>query len=404
MKPWFLLTIVSWCVVSSTADDTPLSFSAAREIILAHNAGLKAAQAEIAAADAGVAQTRSLPNPTLGVALDGFGVNEFEISVEQTFELGGKREVRTALARHELDGAHNAAALARVELEAQIARRFIPIAVSAQKMAVVDSILRLALQSRERIAQRIDAGGSKMSDLIRSEIAIEQLQQQRLVVERENHQARLVFAALAGEQAQALVHVVGELARDVALPSREDVQNALKNNPALAAYAIERARIESEREQLRSDAVPDVAVSLGYLRAPVDNTHSATLGLSVGVPLFNRNQAAGQQAQHRLEAAAQRQNNEERLLLAECESIYGHLELYERMLHSLVSSTIPKAQQVYAMVERYYTAGSVGFLDLAEAQEEVLRLNLEMVELAQQRALGLVELMQMSATTIQIVK
>lgn len=404
MKPWLLLIIGSWSLGSLAAADMPLSFNAAREIILTHNAGLKAAHSESAAASAGVSQARTLPNPTLGVGLDKFGANEIEVSIEQTIELGGKRASRIALARHEQDAAHNALARARVELETMMVRGFIPIAVSAGKIAVLDSILILAELTRERIEQRIEAGASKSSDLVRSEIAIEQLQQQRLELQSENRQARVAFAALGGEQGQALMGVEGELALEAAVPGREDVQRALRDNPAMAAYALERARIETERRLLRAEAVPDVSVSVGYVRAPVDNTHSPLLGVSVGVPLFNRNHAAGQQANHRLSAAAQRQENEQRLLLAAVENVYASLALNERSLQSLQSITLPKAQQVYAMVERYYTAGSVGFLDMAEAQEEVLRLKLEVLDRVQQRALALVELMQMSATTIQIVK
>ena len=394
---------VSLNVASQTGTVTPLSFSEARKLILSGNAGLKSAQTEIDASRSGVTQANTFPNPEIGVALEKFGANEIEASVGQTIELGGKRKLRTESAQKEVDAVVNAGEIARLELEADIVRRFIPIVTTTHKLAVVDSILKITESTRDQIQHRVAAGGAKATDLIRIEINIEQLQLEHIELLRENEQARIKFAALGSRQEIALKNVTGELNNESAIPDLASLQEAVIENPALAAYSIEQAFWETQRRQLRADAVPDLNLSAGYIRSNADNSNAPTLGLSMSIPLFNRNIAAQKQAEYKQKATEERREDTYRLLMADIQEIHSQLEVIDHKLKSLQSSTLPKALRAYEMLQEYYNAGSVGYLDLAEAQEEMLRLRLELLDIQQDRAERLTDLMHVTATNIQII-
>lgn len=408
MNKWFMITIASWSisliVPNAAVSEEPLSFSEAREIILSRNAGLKSVRSETDAAKAGVAQAGVSPNPEIGISLDKFGVNEIEIGVEQTIELGGKRKLRTEAARKDVDAVVNAGELTRLELESEIVRRFIPIVTTTNKLEVVDSILKVTRTTMEQIRRRVDAGGSKATDIVRIEIDIEQLQLERDALIRENEQARLKFAALGSEQDVALKNVSGELNSDLAVPDLSTLQKAIQDNPILTTYYIEQARLEIERKQLRADVIPDLNLYAGYLGSNFDNYQSPIVGLTMSVPLFNRNTAAQKQVELKQKAVSEQRENAFRLLMADVQEIHSNLKITDLKLQSLQSSTVPKAQKVFTMLQEYYNAGNAGFLDLAEAQEEMLRLKLELLDVQQDRALGLAELMQMTGTDIRIVK
>ncbi len=407
MKKWCMTVIlcigVSLNVASQTGTVTPLSFSEARKLILSGNAGLKSAQTEIDASRSGVTQANTFPNPEIGVALEKFGANEIEASVGQTIELGGKRKLRTESAQKEVDAVVNAGEIARLELEADIVRRFIPIVTTTHKLAVVDSILKITESTRDQIQHRVAAGGAKATDLIRIEINIEQLQLEHIELLRENEQARIKFAALGSRQEIALKNVTGELNNESAIPDLASLQEAVIENPALAAYSIEQAFWETQRRQLRADAVPDLNLSAGYIRSNADNSNAPTLGLSMSIPLFNRNIAAQKQAEYKQKATEERREDTYRLLMADIQEIHSQLEVIDHKLKSLQSSTLPKALRAYEMLQEYYNAGSVGYLDLAEAQEEMLRLRLELLDIQQDRAERLTDLMHVTATNIQII-
>ena len=124
----------------------------------------------------------------------------------------------------------------------------------------------------------------------------------------------------------------------------------------------------------------------------------------MSLPLFNKNNAAQKQIELRCKSIGEQRENALRLLTADIEEIHSKLIMTDQKLQSLQSSTIPKAQRVYEMLQEYYNAGNAGFLDLTGAQAEMLQLKLLMIDLQQTRALALADLMQRSAATIQIVK
>jgi len=403
-----MITIVSGGVSLTAAlpaaAETPLSFHRAREIILSGNAGLKSTETETNAARAGVKQANTFLDPEIGVELEKFGVNEIEASVGQTIELGGKRKFRTEAAQKEVDAVVNAGKITRLELETEIVRRFIPIVTTTHKLAVLDSILKITQSTRDQIQHRVDVGGAKATDLIRIEIDIEQLQLERDELMRENAQARMKFASLGNRQDTALMNVEGELNSKSEIPDLASLQEAIEENPVLAAYLIEQQHLETELKQLRADVVPDLNLSAGYIRNNEDNSNSPTFGMSMSIPLFNRNTAARKQTELKYKATGERRENALRLLMADIQNIYSQIETIDHRLQSLQSSIVPKAQRVYEMLQEYYNAGKAGFLDLAEAQAEMLRLSLELLDIQQERAEKLTDLMQMTATNIQIVK
>jgi cobalt-zinc-cadmium efflux system outer membrane protein len=408
MKKWFVTTITGWLVSSFAASSTDtmhyLSFSDAREIILSGNAGLKSVQTETDAAKAGVAQAGAYPNPGIGIALDKFGADEFEVGVEQTIELGGKRKLRTEAAQKNVEVALNTGKLTKLELETEIVRRFIPIVTTTNKIAVVDSILKITQTNRDQIQRRVDAGGSRLTDLVRIEIEIEQLYQERIALIYENKQARVKFAALGSKQDSTLVDVSGELNNELAIPDLASLLKTGEENPALTAYAIEQSRLETERKQRRAEVTPDLILSAVYLRNNEEHYNSRLLGISMSIPLFNKNTAAQKEVELRQKAASERRENAHRLLTADIQEIHSQIGVIDQKLKLLQSSTIPKAQQVYTMLKEYYNAGNAGFLDLAEAQADLLRLKLELLDIQQERASGLADLMQNTAVKMEIVK
>ncbi|HEX2959219.1 MAG TPA: TolC family protein [Chitinispirillaceae bacterium] len=408
MKNWFLITILIFFEASlSTAPPSAaaesVTFANARELILSRNSGLKSTITDIDAAKAGIGQAGVLPNPDISVSLDKFGANEIEATVEQRIELGDKRKLRTGAAQKEIEKAINVSQVSKVELESEIVRRFIPIAITTNMLEAVDSILKISEVTRDQIQKRVDAGGSRMTDLVRIEIDIEQLKLERSELLNKNKQARLKFAALGSEQDTALVNVTGDL-DEIPLPDIGILKKSVESNPVYKSFAIDQSLLETQRRQLHADAIPDLNLSAGYLRSNTDHYNSPLVGLSMTIPVFNKNTAAQKQLELKWKAVGEQQVNVQRLLTADIEDIHSQIVIIDRKLQALMSSTIPKAQQVYVMLQEYYNAGNAGFLDLAEAQAEMLRLKLEIIEMQQERALRLADLMQITATNIQFIK
>ena len=89
---------------------------------------------------------------------------------------------------------------------------------------------------------------------------------------------------------------------------------------------------------------------------------------------------------------------------AEVQDIYSRLVLIDNQINTLLSSTIPKSEKVYMMMQEYYSAGNVDYLDLSQTQTELLRLTIELYDIQAERAQKLVDLMHLSNMPIEIVK
>jgi len=380
-----------------------VSFSQAREIILSHNAGLKSARTETEAASAGVSLAGVMPNPGVGIALDKFGANEIEVTIEQAIELGGKRQLRAEVAQKDVDMAKNTYARRQLELEAEIVRRFIPIYVVSMKLSLIDSIIDLTEATREQIQLRVDAGAAKRTDLIRTEIDIEQRGLERSELLRESEQARKKFAALGGESASVLLNVFGTVAEGVEIPSLDALYAALENNPELKAVTIEEDRLATLQKQLHAEVVPDLNLSAGYLRSNAESYNSPLVGVSMNIPLFNKNTAAQEQIELQRQAVGERRKGMLSLLGADIQSLHSRLLEIDKKITTLRTNTIPKTEQVYSLMQEYYSAGSAGFLDLTATQAEMLNVRMALLDLQTERAEKLAELMQATSLNIPLV-
>ena len=288
----FLITVLLYNWVSADNNHcsdsaTGICFARAREIILSQNFGIKSADTEIEAAKEGAFQADLMPNPIAGVALEKFGANEIEFTIEQTIELGGKRSLRKENAEKEIDAAINAGRISRLELETEIIRRFIPIVTARKKLDLLDSIIGLAEATNEQIERRIEVGASRKTDLIRSEIDLEKLKLERNELLREEKTARIKFAVLGGNS-KASLNVTGKIADDTKY-RYWILSEIICRKISLKGVDIEEQQAAGATEATWCRSHSDLNISAGYLRDNEESSNSPLIGLSMSIPIFNQN-------------------------------------------------------------------------------------------------------------------
>lgn len=377
-------------------------FSRAKEIILSQNAGLKSVTTEIEAAKELVSQVGTLPNPEVGLSLDNFGTEEIEISFEQTIELGNQRHLRKDAAHQETEAAVNIRNHAQLNLETEIIKLFIPIAIAEKKLLVLDSIIRTAENTRDQIQIRVENGGLRRTDLIRAEIEIEKLKLERRELVSEAKRSRMRFAALGKDS--SLIHVYGEVSDDQEIPPITTLHKALYESPDLKSFQIQKEQLIIQKKLLGAEAIPNISVSAGYARNNSEKTNSPLIGFSMGIPLFNNNAAAQRNSELRLKSVLEQRENTLRQLEVEVDDIHSKLIEADDKIKSLSGSTINKAEQVCLLMQEYYEAGNADFLDLSEARAELLQLRMELYDIQTERAQNLADLMRITSLNIQVVK
>lgn len=280
-----------WDVGPVRADPAP-----AYEILLERIGRNAPAQVEadalLEAAEARLRQAGVRANPELALRADGVlggkpyaGWGEAEISLDltQNLELGGRRGARVDVARAEVGvsalrreqaGIDTVARLALTYAEAEAAERRFALAEDALTLAVADARAALVLveEGREPLLRGIQA---------ETEAAMA-----RAAVEGARAERDVAFARLTAEaMLPTPVTSVGAGVLDLTSPATLDAAASLAVRVAEAEAEAAERRIERERAEAR----PNVSASLGVTRYQAEDATALTVGLSMPLPLFDRN-------------------------------------------------------------------------------------------------------------------
>lgn len=280
-----------WDVGPVRADPAP-----AYEILLERIGRNAPAQVEadalLEAAEARLRQAGVRANPELALRADGVlggkpyaGWGEAEISLDltQNLELGGRRGARVDVARAEVGvsalrreqaGIDTVARLALTYAEAEAAERRFALAEDALTLAVADARAALVLveEGREPLLRGIQA---------ETEAAMA-----RAAVEGARAERDVAFARLTAEaMLPTPVTSVGAGVLDRTSPATLDAAASLAVRVAEAEAEAAERRIGRERAEAR----PNVSASLGVTRYQAEDATALTVGLSMPLPLFDRN-------------------------------------------------------------------------------------------------------------------
>lgn len=280
-----------WDVGPVRADPAP-----AYEILLERIGRNAPAQVEadalLEAAEARLRQAGVRANPELALRADGVlggkpyaGWGEAEISLDltQNLELGGRRGARVDVARAEVGvsalrreqaGIDTVARLALTYAEAEAAERRFALAEDGLTLAVADARAALVLveEGREPLLRGIQA---------ETEAAMARAAVEDARAERDAAFARLTAEAMLPTPMTS----VGAGVLDRTSPATLDAAASLAVRVAEAEAEAAERRIERERAEAR----PNVSASLGVTRYQAEDATALTVGLSMPLPLFDRN-------------------------------------------------------------------------------------------------------------------
>jgi cobalt-zinc-cadmium efflux system outer membrane protein len=361
-----------------STDDEPsgtLDLSQAVAIALRRNADLAAAGVEIRAQEGAVLQAGVRPNPVLGATVENIGGTagsrfaESTVQLGQTLELGGKRPARVRLAalgrelaRWDLEVRRNA--LLRLVVDA-----YVDVLTAQERLVVASDLVRLAEQSVATVGERVRAGRVPPIEETRAAAALASTQLERTRVERELEAARRRLAATWGSSSPRFDAVVGgRLVEIPPLPAFGDLAERLAKNPEAARWEteLEQRRAALALEQAR--AVPDVTVHAGPRWPTETQDLTFVVGISVPLPVFDRNEGAILEARRRIEKAEYERDAARTRLVAALGTAFRELSTAAAEVTTLQRDILPAAQIAFDTISEGYRLGRFALLDVLEAQ------------------------------------
>jgi len=337
---------------------------------------LRAARAEIDAAVGRLQQAGLRPNPML--ELGGQKAlspdNNVMIGLTVPLDLNGRKEGRVGVAERELQMKRAQVRDRERRLAADVRTKAGELLAARRGLAVTDDLLTVNRDALRLVQHRVSQGATPPLEESLMLVEVNRLDATRQMLASRVDIVALQLKALAGMAPDAPLALRGDLAPSEPLPiTYEAVRQALTARPDLEAaradVAMGAAKIRKERAEGRWDASVNVGyqrqdfgfdlngiTSTGGTRPIQDVFHYFGAGVSIMLPVRNRNQgniaaasAEAQAAERRLQFAELTVRQEVAAALAQYEAARRSLEIYERGVRDIATRNLSVVRQTYAL-------------------------------------------------------
>jgi cobalt-zinc-cadmium efflux system outer membrane protein len=380
------LLIVAVICSARVASAEPAEVTLDQAVALYHERSprLAAARATIEVTAADLVDAGIYPNPSIagsfsrtvqGTPTSGDSLSQAELDVPL---LIGKRGQRKEAATRRI--ATTTAEVAANEAEGvhEVRRRFVALLAAQERVAALTAAVEDAHRVRTIVAGRAQAGAKSPYDLERTDLAVATIESR--LAEATND--RLVATE---ELAEAVgipdwhPHAVG-----VFRPSESALPGAVDpSHPALARPRAAETQAQAEEELAHVEARPTPSLALSGYKTNGPSGIGVTLGLSVPLPLFDRNQGAVARAHANAHAAMLERAVTTFELGVALERGSHVLGVRREALAKFEADAIARLPKLRTMAEDAYKSGQSGIVELLDALDAISESRLRDIELVQ---------------------
>lgn len=349
---------------------TPLTLQKAVALALEANLDLTVAQREIEAVEGQVIQGRVRPNPELAYSLEDqrTPTRTQSVQINLPIELGGKRAARIAAAERGRDVAVEELNMRRVEIRAAVVAAFFETLAAQERAALAQASVDLAKRATDAVAKRVAAGKVSPVEETKARVAEAGVRVELAQAQSEQRNARARLASLLGANPPRFTLVSGNVEELPAVPSLDDIQQRLSASPTLRRMQLEVERRRSLVDVERSKRIPDVTFSLGVKRPTELQRNQLLFGVSVPLPLFDRNQGNLLEALKREDKARDELQALNIRVSTDVLQARERLESIRREVDVLQQDVLPGAKSAYDAATVGFENGKFNFLEVLDAQ------------------------------------
>ncbi|MDB4936114.1 MAG: Heavy metal efflux outer membrane protein CzcC family [Labilithrix sp.] len=301
-------------------------------------------------------------------------------NLEMVFDLGGAPRARIQEAQRA--GEVATADLSLERLRGRIAAwvAYLQVRVAETRIEETKALVGIAERILRASKQR---GAMGASGDIEETLATADLGQLRASIEsatrqREEHLALLRDVLdLPSSQAIALTTTLDE---PPAPPDREALlRKAIESRPELAQIRARLAYLDARYERLGRERFPKIGAYLGLDASPA-NPMFGILGVSIELPVAQRNQGPRAVTEAARATEMERQDLQARRILREVTSLHAAYESRRAELKVIEGTSVPAAVRTLELVEVGWLAGRFDMFRVATAARDVARIRAARLE------------------------
>lgn len=359
-----------------------LTLEQALEEAAARSPAIVAAEAEVEASRARLRQAGFRINPELSVDVENFagtgpfsGVNGVEttVSINQRLDLGGRRSSRISAAQAALSAQEIRLAIARAELGQSVRTQFATAAAVRDRLALAVSNNERARELARIADELVAAGREPPLRALRARANAAQADAALRAAEAADTAARRTLASLFG-----VSDLVGGVGGQLAFTTQGAVDPLATLDVRLAE--AERLQAEAELRQQRAAGRLDPSVGIGVRRLSDTNDTALVAGVSIPLPIFDRNQGNVAAARSNILSAEARRNAAIAQASARIYNAQTNLVAAGARVTALESVATPQAAEALRLANLSYRAGRLSLLELLDAQDAFAAAQSELID------------------------
>ena len=365
------LLVVS-ALISGGWGQQPLDLKMALAEADANNLELRAGLQQRAMALAGIATARQIPNPTVtfGALRD---VPHESVTIDQPFELGGKRSNRIAVAREEQRATDVDIAALRRQIRRRTREAFFRALTARAQAEQSKAALDLATRTKDVVRQRFEAGDVAELEVIQADVELARADADYQFASQLQRAAEVQLAALLNRSLTAALNLGGSAEElPTVMPLEHFASTAMQSNSDLAK-TLQAMRTEERRLELaKSQRIPNVDLQAGAdLNAPPDFNVGPKGQIAMQLPLFYREQGGISLAKARLELLRLTADSQRTNVAAQVTAAYYDFNAKAHQAEQFRNRMVPETVKLEEMARESYQAGKSNLLTLIDAQRKL---------------------------------
>ena len=358
-------------------------------LALMRNPELRAFSWATRASEARKLQASLRPNPELGVEVEdvggtgqlrGFDGAQTTLQLGQLIELKGKLRKRTRVASLEKELAELDYQAKRLDVLTDTTRLFVGVLAAQEQLALSKELVQLSEQVLTTVSQRVEAGKDSPVEKTKSEIALASVSIEREKARQNLESARKQLSAIWAGKSPTFEKVAGQLDVVAAIPTGDQLADLIAQNPDISRWVVELEQRRAAFELEKAKATPDITLSGGFKRFNETDDNAVVFGVSIPLPIANRNQGGILEARHNIAKAGEERKTAETRVNTALASSYQALSNAFTEATELKSKVLDGAQDVFDASTEGYREGKLNYLNVLDAQRTLFEAKGQYIE------------------------
>ncbi|HKO50799.1 MAG TPA: TolC family protein, partial [Polyangiaceae bacterium] len=271
-------------------------------------------------------------------------------------------------------------AMSRTSARVRALSGYVSAQIAELRISEADAALVVARRVLDATQRRVVAGAGSELDASSAQLQVAELEAARMAFERDRASSEMDLRDALDLESDVPLTLTSSV---MDLPQVGDVnvllQRALTTHPELKAIQARVALWSATEERLSAELFPKFGLYAGIDSAPLSPTYGV-LGLTVELPVAQRNQGLRAQSARARESAEKDLDLEARLLQRAVMAALGSYDSSRRELDRLSSQAVPAAERTLSFAEAGFQAGRFDVFRLLAAARDSLRVRASRID------------------------